>query len=332
MDLDEVVGRHHAALRVVAAHVDMAPTGAYATVSDPTKFLKVGSRYVPTLERARLHDELIAKALGGQSPELEHQAVVMAGPPGAGKGHVQGSQLGGLPGYLVIDADMFKEALVEHELHSGGLVGMTPPSMGSYAEAGERFAPFEYASLVHEESSILAKRLQSEQLAKGTNVVLDTVLKNEAAAERVRAQMAQHGYRFTVVSVQTTEAISRASIRGRWEGPYREFLAGQNELGGRPVPSGFARSVFPEGEALSGPERSAEWLRQNSDRCTEYRLYRREEGQPHRLEVHEKRDTRAAWRDAEAADVRRRQGVSFPGAGHRRAGSVDKGSDSSPER
>lgn len=303
MDLDEVVERHHAALRVVAADEAMSPIGAYATVSDPAKFVRIGSKYQPTVLRSQLHDELIAKALEGQSPERGRRAVVMAGPPGAGKGYVQESQLGGLPGFLVVDADMFKEALIEHEVAVGGLERMTPPVMHEFAAAGERFAPFEYASLVHEESSFLAKRLQAEQLAKGTNLVLDTVLKNTAAAEQVHRQMADHGYRFTVVSVQTTQEVSRASIRERWEGPYRAFLAGESALGGRPVPSGFARSVFPDGP-VSGPESSAEWLRQNSPECTEYRLYRREEGSPHRLEVHLLR-TDAGWKTNVEAKAQR---------------------------
>lgn len=324
MDLNEIVERHHAALRVVAADADMSPTGPYATVSDPTKFVRLGSRYLPLPERARLHDELIAEALVGRAPEHERRAVVMAGPPGAGKGYVQETQLGGAPGYLVVDADMFKEALVSHELRSGALDAMTPPVMRRYAEEGERFAPFEYASLVHEESSLLAKRLQEQQLAKGTNLLLDTVLKNEAAAQRVREQMSEHGYQFTVVSVQTTEEVSRASIRSRWEGPYREFLEGKNELGGRPVPSEFARSVFPAGEAVSGPERSADWLRQNSTGCLEYRVYRREEGQPHQLETHLKRES-GAWVSASLADARGRQRAAFPNSESRRQAGPELG-------
>ena len=310
MDLDDVVERHHAALRVVAADEAMSPVGAYATVSDPEKFVKIGSKFQPTVPRSQLHDALIAKVLEGQSPERGRRAVVMAGPPGAGKGFVQDSQLGGLPGFLVVDADMFKEALIEHEVAVGGLERMTPPVMQEFAAAGERFAPFEYASLVHEESSFLAKRLQAEQLAKGTNLVLDTVLKNTAAAKHVQRQMADHGYQFTVVSVQTTEEVSRASIRDRWEGPYRAFLAGESALGGRPVPSGFARSVFPDGP-VSGPEASAEWLRQNSPGCTEYRLYRREEGHPHRLEVHLKRSGKV-WTDAATAEAAERRRLAFP--------------------
>ena len=34
--------------------------------------------------------------------------------------------------------------------------------------AGERFFPLELASLVHEESSLLAKRLQREAIAEGS--------------------------------------------------------------------------------------------------------------------------------------------------------------------
>lgn len=310
MDLDEVVERHYAALRVVAMDEAMAPTGAYATISDPAKFVRVGSRYLPTVERARLHDALIEQAVKAQSPGHDRRAVVMAGPPGAGKGYVQESQLGGLPGFLVVDADMFKEALVEHELSVGGLEDMTPPVMREFAEEGERFAPLEYASLVHEESSSLAKRLQSEQLVKGTNLVLDTVLKNTAAAEQVQRQMDSHGYQFMVVSVQTTEDVSRTSIRARWEGPYREFLVGTDELGGRPVPSDFARSVFRVG-STSGPESSAEWLRRNSTNCAEYRVYRRKEGQSHRLEVHLKRSGKD-WKSADATEAKARQHSAFP--------------------
>lgn len=297
MNVDETVAQHFEVLREIMATPEMEPTGPLATVSNPRYFRDLGFGPIPTPERRELHTRWLDEAMGevGATNQDRH-AVVMAGPPGAGKGYVQGSQLGGLPGYVVCDPDEFKKRIIEHALDSGTLDEMKSERVKEFEAQGERFAPMEFASLVHEESSYLAARLQDRLMRQGDNVVLDTVLKSEQKAQAVLDGLTKAGYTYEVISVQTTEEISRQSIRERWEEPYRKFLeeadlsvdmkSPEGRIGGRPVPSAFARSVFPQGGGTPTPEPAARWLANASTRCTEYRLFRRQEGQPHKLEEH----------------------------------------------
>lgn len=286
-DLDIEIDRHYAALAHVNADESMNPDGPYATISNPEYFSKgPHGDVIPTLARRKLHQQWIDEIIAA-SPNLEtdRQAVVMAGPPGAGKGYVQREHLGDLPGYVVCDPDIFKEKILRHELATDQLKHLETPLIKDLKKQGERFAPMEYASLVHEESSLLSAKLQAHLRRTGSNFVIDTVLKSEASAEKIKNQLDRDGYEYKVISVQTTQEVSQQSVLARWKEPYREFLNGTNELGGRCVPAEFVASVFPTPGEPSYPEKAARWLAENGRGCTEYRLYRRQEAAPHRLEI-----------------------------------------------
>ena len=109
---------------------------------------------------------------------------MLAGPPGAGKSTVLADVLGERRGkYLVIDADEFKRSLLREAQTDGSYEQWLMPAAIREREAqGERFFPLELASLVHEESSHLAKSLRADAIAAGDNIVIDTVLSNEADA------------------------------------------------------------------------------------------------------------------------------------------------------
>lgn len=64
----------------------------------------------PTPNRSRLHRRLLEKARTSAPDALQDSRVlVLAGPPGAGKGSVKSSVLGGqISGFLTIDADEAK--------------------------------------------------------------------------------------------------------------------------------------------------------------------------------------------------------------------------------
>lgn len=290
MSLDETVARHRDALSAVSAHAEMLPQGEYATVSraDYFRTLPTG-QVVPTPQRRRLHDKWLNEVISDH-PDVrsDKHAVVMAGPPGAGKGFVQETRLGGLPGFVVCDPDIFKEKILEHEMQVGRFDDLKPPVVRAFEAQGERFAPLEFAALVHEESSFLSARLQDQLMQRELNFVVDTVLKSEASAQTVAARLDRAEYTYDVVSVQTTEDISKASIRNRWEQPYRRFLQGEQSkdgrLGGRPVPSEFASSVFPEGEGPSTTQGAAQWLARHGAGVQSFQQYRRAEGNPHILE------------------------------------------------
>lgn len=119
-------------------------------------------------ERAAQHEQLLDDLMARYADvPKELRSVVMAGPPGAGKGHTikhQGSKFGmqsddrGNPtNFATVDPDALKQELIDR--------GMVPDD---YGVSGP-----ETAMITHEESSYLAKRLTLRLIAEGTNIVLD---------------------------------------------------------------------------------------------------------------------------------------------------------------
>lgn len=287
------VSEHAEALRAVMMDPMMAPDSELATFSRPQNWRTARGQALPTPERRLLVQAAIEARLA-EFPELQQQrkAIVLAGPPGAGKGYVSGHFLEDVTSYVQCDPDEFKSAIVRHELMVDGLESLKTDLVRSYEAAGHVFAPLEFASLVHDESSVINSRLQAALLREGSNLIFDTVLGSQAKAEALGETLAQAGYTFEVVSVQTTAEISRASRYERWREPYELFLEGKHELGGRPVPSEFANNMFPEDGGPSVPERSAQWLAENSPRCLRYRVYRRADASGgHVLEVDKSRES-----------------------------------------
>jgi hypothetical protein len=84
--------------------------------------------------------------------------------------------------YRVIDADYFKDVLLERAVADGSLAALAPPEVTKAQAAGERFYPRDFASLVHLESSALARVARDNAIARGDRIVLDTVLGNPKAA------------------------------------------------------------------------------------------------------------------------------------------------------
>lgn len=275
---DESIERHYAALRQVMADPDMNPRGPYATISQERYFDNSGARPRETSERRALHRQWIQEVLDKSSErgEIKHEgkAIVMAGPPGAGKGTVQRERLNDVPGYVQCDPDIFKEKIIQHELDSGNLDRLKTPLVKELEAQGYKFAPMEFAALVHEESSMLSAKLQKALRKDGTNYVIDTVLKSQGSAQEVAATLDKRGYTYDVVSVQATFEESKAGIYGRWQAGREAFERGESQLGGRPVPSDFANNlVTPEGK--SATEEAARWLAENGKGVANFRQFRR---------------------------------------------------------
>lgn len=235
----------------------------------------IGER--PTPSRERLHRRLLESVRQSAPDVLQgRQALVLAGPPGAGKSGVKKDVLeSAVSTYRNIDADDFKVLLLEEAKRDGSLEGwLKPPELRAYEEQGERFFPLELASLVHEESSFLARRLRNRAIAAGDNIIVDAVMSTEAGALELGDRLAAAGYRVQVVDVEVPFELSEQRIRSRWQQEYQAALEGRESLGGRWVPSEYARDVFNGAEGRSKPEHSARALAEQCGAVADYRLYR----------------------------------------------------------
>lgn len=234
----------------------------------------------PTAERALLHARLLADSLAGRvASGRTPRAMILAGPPGAGKSHARAALLGAdADRWLSIDADDFKHELLREAIADGTYeTVIKPPEVREREAGGERFAPLELASLVHEESSRLARLLREAAIDEHLDVVIDTVLSSADVGLEVAQRLDSAGYAIRVVDVETTAAISAARVEARWRDVSVNFVDGVDEtgLGGRWVPSEFLRDVFPSGpDGPSVCEGNARRVAQECPAVLEYDLFR----------------------------------------------------------
>ena len=246
---------------------------ATATINNPAWW--VGGE--PTLSRALLHERLISEARAvALEVEQQRRAIVLAGPPGAGKSSVLADVLGEHRRmYLVIDADEFKRSLLREAQADGSYdQWLMPDAIRERQAQGEKFYPLELASLVHEESSYLAKSLRGDAIDAGDNIVIDTVLGREVDALALGQSLHKADYDVRVIDVEVPYELSEERIRGRWENAYRTALDGGDSLGGRWVPSEYARDMFDGPDGRSKPEAAALALAERCPAVSRYRVFR----------------------------------------------------------
>ncbi|MDO5645923.1 MAG: zeta toxin family protein [Dermabacter sp.] len=246
----------------------------------------------------------------GNSPNArnERRALVLAGPPGAGKGSVAEAVLGeDRDHYVNIDADEFKKLLLQEAIADGSYEGWIKPSEVRDLEArGEKFHPLELASLVHEESARLSRIFRTEMIAQGKNIIVDTVLSDPEMAVQMGEHLAEAGYQVTVVDVEVPFEVSEDRIVQRWQHAMREAESGKGEaLGGRWVPSSYARPLFDTEHGRSKSQDAALQLAQSCPRVVRYERYFTSV-EEHRASL---REGRAAQPVREEAQVRQKPGA-----------------------
>lgn len=253
--------------------------GPNATTSNRDWFRRINGNLIVMPERAELHKKILADYFDAR-PDVakDKRALVLAGPPGAGKSTTlariipQEKQ----STWREVNADHFKEILLHQALRDGSYEGhLMPEEIRSLEQAGERFFPLELASLVHEESSMLAHAARTEAIARGENLIVDTVLSSPHGARVLGAELSDAGYKVDVVDVETTFEISEARIAGRWERGYAKGLSGAPEhvLGGRWVPSAYPRTLFVDGESHSRSWQAAQELTESCGAVMRLRVF-----------------------------------------------------------
>jgi len=187
---DDAVAAHRETVRVLARPGGpLSPESPHASTHNPAWFTGAQT----TAVRDELHDRLIAEYRAAHSAARdERRAIVLAGPPGAGKSTVLTEVLGeDAPGWVRVDADEFKRALLRE-----------------------------------------------------------------------------------VIDVEVPFGLSAARIASRWRESYEDALEHADGLGGRWVPSEYAREVFAGAHGRSRPEESAARLAQTCPAVMRYRVFR----------------------------------------------------------
>lgn len=223
-----------------------------------------------------MHERLLSDA-EASVPELgaDRRAVVLAGPPGAGKTSTRERALGdAATGFLIIDADEFKKRLLKEAIADKSYESwIKPAAVRELEAAGERFHPMELSSLVHTESSFLADEQRARALRAGKNVVIDTVLSSDTKARQIMGELERAGYDVQVVDVEVPREVSEERIQKRWQEGNERAERGDG-LGGRWVPSEFGAWVYGDPGGRSRPEANARMVAEESPAVSRYRVYR----------------------------------------------------------
>jgi zeta toxin-like protein len=255
LSLEDALG-HYEAVRDLKIYLN--PEGPNATINNPdwyTKDPKERRLLSPTPQREALQDSIKEKIFGDLKPSQGTPVgILLAGPPGAGKSTLlkklfedenlaNPNITGGLKleDFVVIDADNIKTMLLEQASKDGSLDSfIKPASFKALEDFGVSFSPLEFASLVHEESSMIAKDIQKNAIAGGYNVIFDQVCSNQKKVEDLVEQLSAEGYYVSVVEIHADFKFSEQSAFNR------TIHALQDGRSARYVPTEVVKDMYDE--------------------------------------------------------------------------------------
>jgi len=178
----------------------------------------IGSDGKLTPARQAVHDDIIATAMtdkktGKPFPRSTNKkAVVMGGGAASGKSSAIEAGFIDVPeGALTINPDEFKVVLPETT---------GPSNEGKQGNGLANDHPGAWASIAHEESSFLAKRLTTGALERGTNILMDKTSKDGPKAVKEIQRLQREGYEVEVAYVTTEidQAVAGALERQKTTG------------------------------------------------------------------------------------------------------------------
>lgn len=148
--------------------------------------------YVEAVQRLYVGASKLAwgdKPVPANPTRFERQAVIVLGPPAAGKSTIA-DPIARKQGAVIVDSDEAKKVLPEY----GGGIG---------------------ASAVHEESSFIANLIEQIAMAKGANMVIPKVGGSPGSIKKIITRLKDAGYEINVVDMKVgyAEARSRMFMR-----------------------------------------------------------------------------------------------------------------------
>lgn len=203
----------------------------------------------PSAQRRAVHRE-IATAFRAQRPNVkrDRRAIVLAGPPGAGKSSARKKLIADMGSsdedWRDLNADDFKDQLLLRAAQDGSIDRELAPA------GTEALTPRERASLVHEESSLLMKQERGRAISRGENVIIDGTLANEPKAFDTLDMLQRSGYTVDIIVVDGPKPVTKARAEHRWRTEHLESLKADatatERLGGRAVPPGFIDKLYED--------------------------------------------------------------------------------------
>lgn len=238
-----------------------------ATVRNP-KWFRTSSAGdpIPTAARRQLHTSITSAFWRRNgSVDFAHQAIILAGPPGAGKSttlhaamadaHLRDGQ------FATIEADAFKVDLLQAAIDDHSFdTDIAPREVKSFEDEGQVFFPLDFAGLVHKESVMIARSVVAQGLAVGANVVVDGTLSSLGDARVLFTELAEAAYSVRlIVDVEASRAVAEGRAFRRWlsdyERTYEQWKSSGTYigLGGRLVPPSAYDWMFSGPDGLSLP-------------------------------------------------------------------------------
>ncbi|TDO54418.1 zeta toxin [Kribbella sp. VKM Ac-2527] len=204
----------------------------------------------PTPQRALLHQRIVEEYLA-ESPDVPRnkQAVVIVGPPGAGKSGVRADIMADTrtrpEQWRHLDPDAFRDRLLDSMNRDGSLSKVVQPEAAHLQPS-----PRELSSQLFVESAKLSNAAQKDAVARGDNLMIEGTYSDPKRLDDLVKSLEKKGYDVHIASVEVSpaDALERTQERYRVDAlmAAEPGAQGQAAMGGRFVPAESLATHFDE--------------------------------------------------------------------------------------